>query len=158
MKKMKLFSHNKTWKAAALAIETSHKEVLSYLCKNIGPYKKYGNDFSEKTLNVCYLDPGGMYNMKIPRTSFEVQGITFDIQMSKIEEVLMCMKSIDTSVPGFVAFPNWRYLVVLTQDTYDELGETLTKLEKSDGALHYELQDRLTRDTLKEDRRFKLTD
>lgn len=153
---MKLFSHNKSWKIAPLAIETSCKRVINYLCENIDLYKSYGNNFSSKNLDVCRLDPGGMYNMRIPRTTFVVQGITFDIQLSKTEEVLMCMRSIDTSVPGFVAFPNWRYLVVLTQDTFDELKMKLQELEKSDEALHYELEDQLAKDVLRADGRFGL--
>ena len=146
---MRLYRHNRTWKAAPLAVERDFEHVIDELCKDESAYKKFGNDFFITELPVCKLDPGGMYNMKIPHKEFSLNGVQFDIQLSKIEEVLICMKNAFTNIDGYKVVPNWRYFVVLADDTFGALHGYLQAIEKSSDALHAELEDKITRDDLK---------
>jgi len=144
---MKLFRHNQCW--TPVAIEHNYETLLTELCDRIAVYKKYGNDFSETILTSIKLDPGGMYNTRIPHKQFTLNEVIFDIQLSKIEEVLLCMNAADASIKGYKLIPNWNYFILLQDSTYEALKGFLGVIEKSDDALHAELEDKLVRDQLK---------
>ena len=107
-------------------------------------------EFDVEDLDICKLDPGGMYNMKIPHVKFEINGTSFDIQLSRIEEVLYCMEDGKERIPGYIRFRQWRWFVILPKLMFIKLKEKLKELEKSDEAMNAELTERNIYDDLVE--------
>jgi hypothetical protein len=97
------------------------------------------------------LDPGGMYCMKIPHKKFEVDGYKFDVQLSRIEEVLYCMNRGSERIPGYIRFPMWRWLVIMPVDIFEKVKNYLELMEKSDDAMHAELTEKEIKDSLYSD-------
>jgi hypothetical protein len=87
--------------------------------------------------------------MRIPHKQFSLNGVQFDIQLSKVEEVLICMREAFKNIEGYKVIPNWRYFIVLADDTYGALEGYLKVIEKSSSAIHAELEDKIARDDLK---------
>tara|TARA_B100000925_G_C21705194_1_gene344121 strand:+ start:99 stop:527 length:429 start_codon:yes stop_codon:yes gene_type:complete len=101
-----------------------------------------------KKYEVCCLDPGGMYCTKIEHTEFEIDGYKFDVQLSRIEEVLECMDAGDDRIPGYIRFPNFRWLTVLPKELFDKVKAQLKKIEMTDEALHSELTEKDIRENV----------
>jgi hypothetical protein len=106
---------------------------------------------SFREYDVCSLDPGGMYCLKIPHTQFEIDGYKFDIQLSRIEEVIECMDLGKERIPGYIRFPNFRCLVIMPKDLFGKVRDKLKRLEMSDEALSSELIEKDIKDNLYKD-------
>jgi hypothetical protein len=91
---------------------------------------------------LCYLDPGGYYYLKGPHKKFEIDDVEFDIQLSKVEDVLVYMRTAEERIPGYMRFPMWRDFIILPKETFDKLKLYLQELEKSDACIHAELEER----------------
>lgn len=98
--------------------------------------------------DVCNLDPGGMYNIKIPHKEFIISNIKFDIQLSRTEDVLSCMKKGVERVPGYIRFPQWKWYVIISKLMFLKLEEKLRQLDITDEAMNAELTERIIYDDL----------
>jgi hypothetical protein len=109
-------------------------------------------DFTLKTCDKCYLDPGGMLHTKIPYRDIEINGHVFCIQLSKAEVFLDLFKRADERVPGFMRFPIWNgwtsALVYASVGVFQALRNELSQIVRTDEAIHANLTDNIARDDI----------
>lgn len=104
--------------------------------------------FYSSTEERCNLDPGGMYFLKVPKTSFEIDGLKFEIQISKSAEILSLMEYAKERVPYFKRFSTFNYYVIISVGLFEKLKVKLKEIELSNESLHAELYEMETRDKL----------
>lgn len=124
--------------------------ITKYIWETSNSVGDLERDFMVEDLDICKLDPGGMYNTKIPHTQFEIDGAKFDVQLSRIEDVLYCMEDGKERIPGYIRFRQWRWFVILPKLMFMKLKDKLKELEKSDEAMNAELTERNIYDDLVE--------
>jgi len=149
---MKCIKHKKSWEIVPMIIIDADVDVITKhiweTSNSVGDTKR---EFGVEDLDICKLDPGGMYNTKIPHVQFEINGTSFDIQLSRIEDVLYCMEGGKERIPGYIRFRQWRWFVILPKLMFIKLKEKLKELEKTDEAMNAELTERNIYDDLIED-------
>lgn len=147
---MQLVYHKTSFKIVPMFIIDDKVEyITNYLWHTSEELKCYPCDFvTLRKFDSCSLDPGGMYCMKIPHKEFEVEGFNFDVQLSRIEEVIECMDVGDTNIPGYIIFPNFRWMIVMPKLVFHKVREKLKEIEMSDEALNSELMEKEIRENL----------
>lgn len=87
------------------------------------------------------LDPGGMYCTKIPHLKFDIDGITCDIQATKVDWVRDELEHAKERLPGFYRFRMWILNIVIPAPFMEKLKVKLAELSKSDEVLHAQLDE-----------------
>lgn len=87
------------------------------------------------------LDPGGMYFTKTQHLKFDIDGVTCDIQATKIDWVLEELEDAREIIPGFHQFRMWIVNIILPTAFMGKLKEKLTELRTSSEALHAQLDE-----------------
>lgn len=148
---MKWVRHKKSWEIVPMMIiDADVNLITNYIWETSNSVGDTEKDFEIEDHDICKLDPGGMYNTKIPHVKFKINGASFDVQLSRIEDVLYCMEGGKERVPGYIRFRQWRWFVILPKLMFINLKEKLKELEKSDEAMNAELTERNIRDDLVE--------
>lgn len=93
-------------------------------------------DLKVEKLKSLDLDPGGMYCMKTPHIKFDIDGVTCDIQATKIDWVLEKLENIHERLPGYHRCRMWLWNIVLPTEFLLKLKAKLTELSMSDEVLH----------------------
>lgn len=148
---MKLATHKTSWHIVPMFIIQGDVDLITnYIWSNTTSVDTTTTpcEFLVKKETICCLDPGGMYNFKIPHTQFKIGSIEFDIQLSRIEDVLYCMEYGTERIPGYIRFRQWKYFVILPKLMFLKLKEKLEELEKSDEAMNAELTEKNIYDEL----------
>lgn len=146
---MKFIRHIRSFYIVPMLIIGDVEEVTKHIwetSKSLIPGTE--RKFQIEDEEICKLDPGGLYHTKIPHKQFEIDNNKFDIQLSKIEDVLISLEYAKERVPGYMRFRLWRHFVILPVDIFNKLKNYLIDLEKSDEALHSELTEHLVYDDL----------
>jgi len=125
-----------------IIIDDNDKFITEHIWKTSESVKDLVCEFVSFDVKCLSLDPGGMYCMKIPHKEFTIDGFAFDVQLSRIEEVLYLMEFSKERIPGYIRFPLWRWFVIVPKDVFKKVKEYLKELEKSDEALHAELTEK----------------
>jgi len=133
-----------------LIIEGDVDIITKYIWETSESVGEAEREFMIEDEDTCKLDPGGMYNMKIPHAQFNIDGASFDIQLSRIEDVLYLMEHGKERIPGYIRFRQWRWFVILPKLMFIKLKDKLKELEKSDAAMNAELTERNIYDDLVE--------
>ncbi len=118
--------------------------VTGYLWKTsdfIMKHKLKKEDLEIEPLEVCILDPGGMLNMKEEWKEFNIGKYKFEVQLSKIDWVILKVKKAQERIPNGMRFGMWRWNVVCSKKLHGQLLEKLIALSKTDEALHCQLDD-----------------
>ena len=87
------------------------------------------------------LDPGGMYFTKTPHFKFDIDGVTCDIQATKIAWVLDELEHAKERLPGFYRLRMWLLNIVVPVPFMAKLKAKLTELSNSDEVLHAQLDE-----------------
>ena len=131
-----------------LIIDDNVEYITQHIWATSDSVKNLPCEFGAFEKESLSLDPGGMYCMKIPHKNFIIDGYNFDVQISRIEEVLYCMDRGKERIPGYIRFPMWRWLVIMPKETFVKVRQFLIDLEKSDEALHAELTEKEIKSSL----------
>ena len=150
---MQLLYHKTSWSVAPMFIVDDKIEYITqYIWHTSESVKDLPCEFvSFRKYDVCSLDPGGMYCTKIPHKEFEVDGYKFDVQFSRIEEVIECMDMGKERIPGYIRFPNFRCLIIIPKDVFGKVRDILKEIEMSDEALSFELIEKDIKDSIIKD-------
>lgn len=92
--------------------------------------------FNLSDRDICYLDPGGSYFFKTPHKSFEIDDYVFDIQLSKVDQVLSSLRTAQERIPGYYRFYLWIAFFVVPSRMYYTLVQNLEELSRQDAVLH----------------------
>ena len=87
------------------------------------------------------LDPGGMYFMKTPHVEFDIDGITCDMQLTKIDGVLEYMSRAKERIPGYMRFRMWYWNYVMPIAFFNKLKAKLDDVNKQDEVMHAHLDE-----------------
>lgn len=147
---MKYFRHQTNWYVVPmLIVDGNPGAIIDYIWDtSTSVDNTITKNFLIEDRDVCNLDPGGMYNIKIPHKEFIINNIKFDVQLSRIEDVLYCMKKGKERVPGYIRFSQWKCHVIISKLMFLKLEEKLRQLDKTDEAMNAELTERLIYDDL----------
>jgi hypothetical protein len=148
---MRLLHHKTSWGVTPMfIIDDKIEYITEYIWHTSKSVKHLPCEFISLTeVDVCPLDPGGMYCLKIPHSEFKIDDFKFSIQLSRIEEVIRCMKMGRERIPGYIRFPNFRCFIIIPKMTFEKLMVKLKELEMSDEALSFELKEKDIRDDLR---------
>lgn len=91
--------------------------------------------------DICQLDPGGMLNMQEEWIKFEIDSHKFEIQLSKLEWVISRIKTAKERIPNGKRIGLFHYNVVCSVAFCEKLLEKLNELDKTDAAMHAQLDD-----------------
>jgi len=117
-------------KATATAIINTSED-----CAGIKP------TFEVQNIKSLDLDPGGMYFTKTPHLKFDIDGVTCDIQATKIDWVRDELEFAKERIPGFYRFRMWLLNIVIPTSFMAKLKVKLAELSTSDEALHAQLDE-----------------
>jgi len=92
-------------------------------------------------INSCDLDPGGLLCWKIPRIQIFIDEYNFDIQLSRIGEMIQILEKAEERIPGYIRFLTFHGFVILSKYLFGRLFKKLKELELTDAALSAELQE-----------------
>ena len=92
-------------------------------------------DLQIEDIEVCRLDPGGMLNLKEEWKTFTIDKCKFQVQLSKIDWVILKVKKAQGRIPGGVRFGMWQWNVVCSDKMHGKLLEKLKVLAKTDEQL-----------------------
>jgi hypothetical protein len=147
---MKLLYHATSWDVTPMFILDDNVDLITkHIWNTSTSVKDLPCEFHEfGNHQVCRLDPGGMYFMKTPHVQFEIDGYKFDIQISRIEQVLYLMNRAKERIPGYMRFPMWRWLMIFPKDVFERVKVKLEEMEKSDDAMHAELTEKEVFDSI----------
>jgi len=117
-------------------------EVASQIIKTSDYCQDIKPDFVvTKEGPVCTLDPGGMFFYGTPFTPVEVEGTKFEIQGTKIEDVLWYMEVAKERLPGYMRFRMWLWNFIIPKTVFEALQKRLNALKMDDAVLHAHLNE-----------------
>lgn len=135
------------------------RKVVNDILDTSEKCKAATRDFTLEACDVFCLDPGGMYNTKEPQKEFEVDGHKFEIQLTKIPDVLW-LTDPDLynreRIPGYIRFRNFGQNAIMPKALLLRLREKLVEFSKTDEAMHAEISDFELREKLSQHPGIKL--
>lgn len=98
------------------------------------------NDWVVTLRDEAYLDPGGMARAEPECATFTLDGLKFKVDWEKIGQTLYLFDDYAKErAPGTMVVPQFAWRLVLPNELFSDLKSILSRLEKSDEALHAEL-------------------
>jgi hypothetical protein len=139
-----LAMHPKRQFTPMVVFSNDARKLVNDLLDTSEECKTATRDFTLEKVELLTLDPGGFLNMNEPYVPFEVEGHKFEIQLSKIGDVLWLTddKARDRErLPGVIRFRNFGQNVLMPKELTYKLREKLSELSKTDAALHAQITD-----------------
>ena len=109
--------------------------------KSIKKYKLSRYDLIQKNHASCRLDPGGMLNTREKWVQFQIDTFKFEIQLSKIEWVILKIKKSKERIPRCKRIKLFNYHLIVSIELENKLLEKLNELQKSDASIHAHIDD-----------------
>ncbi len=91
--------------------------------------------------DICQLDPGGMLNTKEKWMQFDIDSHKFEIQFSKLEWVIVKVERAKERIPNGKRIGLFHYNIICSLSLCERLLEKLKELDKTDAAMHAQLDD-----------------
>lgn len=141
---MKWITHKRMRLIPMSVVDVDVDYVLDYLfdtSEGINEKKIDKGDVIRRDEDICRLDPGGMLNMKEEWIQFYIDGSSFEIQLTKVSWVLAKLKRAKERIPSCRRIGLFHYNVICSTRMCLLLIEKLKELDKTDAALHAEIDD-----------------
>lgn len=97
--------------------------------------------FYIQELTSCELDPGGLLFWKTPWIRFSIDGINFDVQISRAGEMLHLLEYAEERIPGYIRFLTFGMFVIISKELFNKVKIKLKEIEMSDEGLNAELEE-----------------